>query len=76
MRTALPLVVLIVLAGCDAAASKPKRAASTSKARPPASLPLVSRPEPSAESWLVLIAAVQSINLLWGEGFTPTRLVG
>ncbi len=54
MRSALPLVVLIVLAGCDAAASKPKRPASTSKARPPASLPLVSRPEPPAPVWRVV----------------------
>ena len=54
MRTALPLVVLIVLAGCDAAASKPKRPASTSKPRPLASLPMPSRPEPSATVWRVV----------------------
>ena len=54
MRTALPLVVLILLAGCDAAASKPKRPASTSKPKPPASLPMPSRPEPAAPVWRVV----------------------
>jgi endonuclease YncB( thermonuclease family) len=54
MRTALPLVVLIVLAGCDPAASKPKRPASTSKTQPPASLPMPSRPEPPAAVWRVV----------------------
>lgn len=54
MRSALPLVVLIVLAGCDAAASKPKRPASTSKPHPPASLPMPSKPEPAAPVWRVV----------------------
>ena len=54
MRSALPLVVLVVLAGCDPAASKPKRPAFTSKARPPASLPMPSRPEPAAPAWLAV----------------------
>jgi hypothetical protein len=57
-RIALPLVVLIVLAGCDPAASKPaakpKRPASTSKPKPPASLPMPSRPEPAAPVWRVV----------------------
>jgi hypothetical protein len=58
MRTALPLVMLIVLAGCDAAASKPtakpSRPASTSKPKPLASLPMPSRPEPAAPVWRVV----------------------
>ena len=58
MRSALPLVVLIVLAGCDPAASKPvakpKRPASTSKAQPLASLPMPSKPEPPAPTWRVV----------------------
>lgn len=44
------LVALAVFAGCDSTASKPQarpqRPASTSKPRPPASLPMPARPEP------------------------------
>ena len=58
MRTALPLVVLIVLAGCDPAASKPaakpKPPPSTTKPRPPASLPIPAKPSPPTPTWRVV----------------------
>jgi hypothetical protein len=61
MRSALPLVVLIVLAGCDAAvrkpAVKPSRPASTSKPRPPASLPMPKRAKPPMPVWQVVRVA-------------------
>ncbi len=54
MRTILSLVALFLLSGCDAVASKPKPANSTSKRRPPASLPILSKPAPSATVWRVV----------------------
>jgi micrococcal nuclease len=46
------------LLGCDATASRPqaqpKRPAATSKPRPPASLPMPAKPEPSAPVWRVV----------------------
>jgi endonuclease YncB( thermonuclease family) len=58
MRLALPLIVLAVLAGCEATARKPqpqaKRPASTGTPRPPASLPMPARPEPAAPVWRVV----------------------
>ena len=58
MRTALPLIALAVLAGCESTASKPqpqaKRPAATSKPRPPASLPMPARPAPAAPVWRVV----------------------
>jgi len=58
MRTALLLVVLAVIAGCEATASKPqpqaKRPAATSKPRPPASLPMPAKPVPAAPVWKVV----------------------
>jgi endonuclease YncB( thermonuclease family) len=58
MRTALPLVVLALLAGCDLTVSSPqprqRPPASASKAQPPASLPMPAKPEPAAPAWKVV----------------------
>jgi endonuclease YncB( thermonuclease family) len=58
MRTDLLLVMLAVLAGCNAPASKPqaqpKRPAATTKPHAPASLPIPAKPEPSAPVWRVV----------------------
>jgi endonuclease YncB( thermonuclease family) len=48
------VLLLIVLAGCHAAASRPGRPASASKARPPASLPMPARPTAPGPVWRIV----------------------
>ncbi len=58
MRTTLLLIVVAVLTGCESTASKPQarpqRPASTSKPRPPASLPMPAKPKTAAPVWRVV----------------------
>jgi hypothetical protein len=54
MRFTLLPIVLTVPTGCDATDNKPMRPASTSKPRPPASLPMPAKPKPAAPAWKVV----------------------